>query len=37
MDEDDSQDELVNHSASQSKGKRAAMWAISGMNMGFSD
>ncbi|KAM6926799.1 uncharacterized protein phrf1 isoform 2-T3 [Lycodopsis pacificus] len=29
MDEDDSQDELINRSASQSKGKRAALWAIS--------
>ncbi|XP_071359457.1 PHD and RING finger domain-containing protein 1 isoform X2 [Trachinotus anak] len=29
MDEDDSQDELINRSASHSKGKRAALWAIS--------
>uniref|UniRef100_A0A8D0AQK9 PHD and ring finger domains 1 n=1 Tax=Sander lucioperca TaxID=283035 RepID=A0A8D0AQK9_SANLU len=30
MDEDDSQDELINCSTSHSKGKRAALWAISG-------
>uniref|UniRef100_A0A8C3B2U0 PHD and RING finger domain-containing protein 1 n=1 Tax=Cyclopterus lumpus TaxID=8103 RepID=A0A8C3B2U0_CYCLU len=30
MDEDDSQDELINRSASHSKGKRTALWAISG-------
>lgn len=30
MDEDDSQDELINRSASHSKGKRSALWAISG-------
>ncbi|XP_040018665.2 uncharacterized protein phrf1 isoform X1 [Gasterosteus aculeatus] len=29
MDEDDSQDELINRSASHSKGKRTALWAIS--------
>ncbi|XP_051239500.1 PHD and RING finger domain-containing protein 1 isoform X2 [Dicentrarchus labrax] len=29
MDEDDSQDELINRNTSQSKGKRAALWAIS--------
>ncbi|KAM7396487.1 hypothetical protein PAMP_019523 [Pampus punctatissimus] len=29
MDEDDSQDELINRSASHSKGKRAPLWAIS--------
>uniref|UniRef100_A0A672FFK4 PHD and ring finger domains 1 n=1 Tax=Salarias fasciatus TaxID=181472 RepID=A0A672FFK4_SALFA len=29
MDEDDSQDELINRSTSHSKGKRAAVWAIS--------
>ncbi|XP_017278545.1 PHD and RING finger domain-containing protein 1 isoform X2 [Kryptolebias marmoratus] len=29
MDEDDSQDELINRSSSHSKGKRAALWAIS--------
>ncbi|XP_034734103.1 PHD and RING finger domain-containing protein 1 isoform X3 [Etheostoma cragini] len=29
MDEDDSQDELINCSTSHSKGKRAALWAIS--------
>ncbi|XP_059190857.1 PHD and RING finger domain-containing protein 1 [Centropristis striata] len=29
MDDDDSQDELINRSTSQSKGKRAALWAIS--------
>ncbi|XP_029992038.1 PHD and RING finger domain-containing protein 1 isoform X2 [Sphaeramia orbicularis] len=29
MDEDDSQDELINCSKSQNKGKRAALWAIS--------
>uniref|UniRef100_A0A3B5A7S2 PHD and ring finger domains 1 n=1 Tax=Stegastes partitus TaxID=144197 RepID=A0A3B5A7S2_9TELE len=29
MDEDDSQDELINRSTSHSKGKRAALWAIS--------
>ncbi|XP_042267255.1 PHD and RING finger domain-containing protein 1 isoform X2 [Thunnus maccoyii] len=29
MDEDDSQDELINRNASHSKGKRAALWAIS--------
>ncbi|XP_018519844.1 PHD and RING finger domain-containing protein 1 isoform X1 [Lates calcarifer] len=29
MDEDDSQDELINRSASHSKGKRAALWVIS--------
>ncbi|XP_038562616.1 PHD and RING finger domain-containing protein 1 isoform X2 [Micropterus salmoides] len=29
MDEDDSQDELINRSASHSKGKRSALWAIS--------
>jgi len=30
MDEDDSQDELINRSTSHNKGKRAALWAISG-------
>uniref|UniRef100_A0AAQ4PIT8 PHD and ring finger domains 1 n=1 Tax=Gasterosteus aculeatus aculeatus TaxID=481459 RepID=A0AAQ4PIT8_GASAC len=30
MDEDDSQDELINRSASHSKGKRTALWDISG-------
>lgn len=30
MDEDDSQDELINKSASHGKGKRAAVWDISG-------
>ncbi|MEQ2188975.1 hypothetical protein GOODEAATRI_020394 [Goodea atripinnis] len=30
MDEDDSQDELINRSSSHSKGKRAALWPISG-------
>uniref|UniRef100_A0A1A8HSM6 PHD and ring finger domains 1 n=1 Tax=Nothobranchius kuhntae TaxID=321403 RepID=A0A1A8HSM6_NOTKU len=29
MDEDDSQDELINRSTSHSKGKRAALWTIS--------
>nr|XP_019934592.1 PREDICTED: PHD and RING finger domain-containing protein 1 isoform X1 [Paralichthys olivaceus]XP_019934593.1 PREDICTED: PHD and RING finger domain-containing protein 1 isoform X1 [Paralichthys olivaceus] len=29
MDEDDNQDELINHNASHSKGRRAALWAIS--------
>ncbi|KAM4733904.1 uncharacterized protein phrf1 [Anableps anableps] len=29
MDEDDSQDELINRSSSHSKGKRAAIWTIS--------
>ncbi|XP_070762837.1 PHD and RING finger domain-containing protein 1 [Enoplosus armatus] len=29
MDEDDSQDELINRSTSYSKGKRSALWAIS--------
>ncbi|XP_072241641.1 uncharacterized protein phrf1 [Leuresthes tenuis] len=29
MDEDDSQDELINRSTSHNKGKRAALWAIS--------
>ncbi|XP_037623037.1 PHD and RING finger domain-containing protein 1 isoform X1 [Sebastes umbrosus] len=29
MDEDDSQEELINRSSSHSKGKRAALWAIS--------
>ncbi|KAM9376337.1 uncharacterized protein phrf1 [Pholidichthys leucotaenia] len=29
MDEDDSQDELINRSSSHNKGKRAALWAIS--------
>ncbi|XP_026167199.1 PHD and RING finger domain-containing protein 1 isoform X2 [Mastacembelus armatus] len=29
MDEDDSQDELINHSMSHNKGKRTALWAIS--------
>ncbi|XP_033491032.1 uncharacterized protein phrf1 isoform X2 [Epinephelus lanceolatus] len=29
MDEDDSQDELINRSTSHGKGKRAALWAIS--------
>ncbi|KAK5618972.1 hypothetical protein CRENBAI_006053 [Crenichthys baileyi] len=29
MDEDDSQDELINRSSSHSKGKRAALWPIS--------
>ncbi|XP_029378045.1 PHD and RING finger domain-containing protein 1 isoform X1 [Echeneis naucrates] len=29
MDEDDSQDELINPSATHSKGKRASLWAIS--------
>ncbi|XP_028306489.1 PHD and RING finger domain-containing protein 1 isoform X2 [Gouania willdenowi] len=29
MDEDDSQDELINHSRTQSKRKRAVVWAIS--------
>ncbi|KAM7002951.1 uncharacterized protein phrf1 [Tautogolabrus adspersus] len=29
MDEDDSQDELINRSTSNNKGKRAALWAIS--------
>ncbi|XP_035796503.2 PHD and RING finger domain-containing protein 1 isoform X4 [Amphiprion ocellaris] len=29
MDEDDSQDELINRSTSHSKGKRAALWVIS--------
>lgn len=29
MDEDDSQDELINRSTSHSRGKRAALWAIS--------
>lgn len=30
MDEDDSQDELINRNTSHSKGKRALAWAISG-------
>lgn len=30
MDEDDSQDELINRNTSHSKGKRALTWAISG-------
>lgn len=30
MDEDDSQDELINRNTSHSKGKRASAWAISG-------
>lgn len=30
MDDDDSQDELINKNMCHSKGKRAALWAISG-------
>lgn len=30
MDDDDSQDEMINHNTSHSKGKRTAVWVISG-------
>lgn len=30
MDDDDSQDELINTNTSHGRGKRAAMWVVSG-------